>query len=352
MTATPIGHVLIVRPGALGDAVLTLPVLSALKAAGAESVTILCTPASWAFLPRDGNVRVLDFGSSEWMGLFADGVALSKAASDVFSKTRTAVVYLSGEKAEVRRRLIGHGVERLICIEPPVAGNDLQNHFPIGGKPRNDLKNRFPMTLERITERHAMRRLLDPLTAVVGAEVVRDVMARQFESSGWSFTSDEMQKWHGVFERDEAKKRGVFAMHPGSGGRRKCWPAASFAKLAARIWRETGLAPLVFFGPADDETHTEFLATIDVDVPWCAARNWPLREAMAAMAQCGFFAGNDSGMTHLAARVTPAVFAIFGPTDPDVWAPAGKRVEVVCAPDGDLVELSVDAVMEIIRASC
>jgi ADP-heptose:LPS heptosyltransferase len=40
------------------------------------------------------------------------------------------------------------------------------------------------------------------------------------------------------------------------------------------------------------------------------------------------YVGNDSGITHLAAAVGTPVLALFGPTDPTVWAPRGANVTV------------------------
>jgi ADP-heptose:LPS heptosyltransferase len=45
------------------------------------------------------------------------------------------------------------------------------------------------------------------------------------------------------------------------------------------------------------------------------------------------YIGNDSGLTHLAAAVAgPEVLALFGPTDPRVWAPLGPGVRTLRAP--------------------
>ena len=43
------------------------------------------------------------------------------------------------------------------------------------------------------------------------------------------------------------------------------------------------------------------------------------------------YIGNDSGITHLAAAVGIPTIALFGPTDPAVWAPRGKKVIVIHA---------------------
>jgi ADP-heptose:LPS heptosyltransferase len=55
------------------------------------------------------------------------------------------------------------------------------------------------------------------------------------------------------------------------------------------------------------------------------------------------YTGNDAGVTHLAALVCP-VLALFGPTDPRVWAPPGAQV--LRAPDGRLESLETATVLE------
>ena len=41
------------------------------------------------------------------------------------------------------------------------------------------------------------------------------------------------------------------------------------------------------------------------------------------------YLGNDSGITHLAAAAGARVVALFGASDPEVWAPRGDQVRVV-----------------------
>ncbi len=51
------------------------------------------------------------------------------------------------------------------------------------------------------------------------------------------------------------------------------------------------------------------------------------------LSRCRLYIGNDSGLTHLAAAVgQPEVLALFGPTDPRVWAPLGPQVRTLTAP--------------------
>jgi hypothetical protein len=44
------------------------------------------------------------------------------------------------------------------------------------------------------------------------------------------------------------------------------------------------------------------------------------------LAGARLYIGNDSGITHLAAAVRCHTFAVFGPTDPAIWAPRGGNV--------------------------
>jgi len=111
---------------------------------------------------------------------------------------------------------------------------------------------------------------------------------------------------------------------PGSGAPAKCWPRAHWLLLAAML-AATGHRLAVVIGPAERER--------DDPSRW----GWPdgtglwaglgvvelaqrLRPALA-------FAGNDSGVTHLAAALSVPTVALFGPTDPAVWAPAGEHVQ-------------------------
>jgi ADP-heptose:LPS heptosyltransferase len=110
------------------------------------------------------------------------------------------------------------------------------------------------------------------------------------------------------------------AIHPGSGGRRKCWPAARFAEVARRLQR-----PVVAVeGPADGEACREFLAEAG-GVRVERASGLTIPQLAGLLAGCGVLVGNDSGVSHLSAALGVPTVAVFGPTDPAVWAPRGPR---------------------------
>jgi ADP-heptose:LPS heptosyltransferase len=137
---------------------------------------------------------------------------------------------------------------------------------------------------------------------------------------------------------------GFLAVHPGSGSPRKSWPAERFAAVLdslalPRPW-------LLVEGPAD-ATAAGALARRPGAV---LARGLGVRALGAVLAQAGLFIGHDSGVSHLAAAWRAPTLALFGPTDPAIWAPVGPRVRVLRAPRGQMEALSVEEVLTAVRA--
>jgi ADP-heptose:LPS heptosyltransferase len=90
-------------------------------------------------------------------------------------------------------------------------------------------------------------------------------------------------------------------------------------------------------------------------VAWCAGPHEPLAGAVKIpdlyelgcwLADARVYIGNDAGTTHLAAAVGSPVVAIFGPTDPGLWAPRGRHVRIV---SGDLETISADEVLNAVE---
>lgn len=120
--------------------------------------------------------------------------------------------------------------------------------------------------------------------------------------------SDGIPRIHCPAERED-----FAVIHPFSGSPRKNWPLDRFREFAHRLERT-------------------------MPVRWCAGpEDPPLPEAVRFddlydlacwLARASLYVGNDSGITHLAAAVGTPVLALFGPTDPAVWAPRGPNVRV------------------------
>ncbi len=110
-------------------------------------------------------------------------------------------------------------------------------------------------------------------------------------------------------------------IHPFSGSARKNWPLDRYRELAREL-------PSPVRWCAGPEEALEGAVRFD-----------DLYELACWLAGARLYIGNDSGVTHLAAAVGAPVVALFGPTNPAIWAPRGDRVCVVAAGQpGDPIE--------------
>ena len=75
------------------------------------------------------------------------------------------------------------------------------------------------------------------------------------------------------------------------------------------------------------------------------AQNLPLVELADRLRRCQFFAGHDSGITHLAAAVGLPGLVLWGPSNEKVWRPRGEGMVLIEAGDG-LSNLSASTVVE------
>jgi ADP-heptose:LPS heptosyltransferase len=156
----------------------------------------------------------------------------------------------------------------------------------------------------------------------------------------------------------------IIFLHPGSGSMKKSWSPISFALLAQYLQDTLNIKIVIIEGPADGAQVEEFYkyfnggSTVRIVSP-------PLRTLAALLKRGKCFAGNDSGITHLSAAVGTPTVALFGPTDPGVWGPRGGNVHIItetvdcspcnqetlkaCARQRCLENISVETVYHVIQ---
>ncbi len=128
------------------------------------------------------------------------------------------------------------------------------------------------------------------------------------------------------------------ALHPGSGSPRKNWPLDRWAELCGWLNGEHGAELLMLSGEAEPP---DVLAGFGR-----SARNLPLPALTTELARCQLFVGHDSGISHLAAACSVPSVLLFGPTDPAMWAPPAPHVRILRAG----AELTAISVAEVRRA--
>jgi len=145
----------------------------------------------------------------------------------------------------------------------------------------------------------------------------------------------------------------IIAIHPGSGGADKNWPPENWIGLFSRRAafsvaeeesRRTGncFFLIVVSGEAD-EAQTEQLEREWKNRGVRFVKSLPLPR-LAAVLERSIFIGHDSGISHLAAAAGANCILLFGPTDPNVWAPQNNNVRILRPPTGRLSDLKIEDV--------
>ena len=137
-------------------------------------------------------------------------------------------------------------------------------------------------------------------------------------------------------------------LHPGSGSETKNWPIENWQTLGDFLL-SAGRSLLVIVGEAD-EKRARTLESGWNGKPVQFLKNLPLTQ-LAAVLEDALFVGHDSGISHIAAAAGARCILLFGWTDPAIWAPANEKVTVLRAPEGKMRLLEVSSVAAALRAA-
>lgn len=312
-----------IRPGALGDALLTLPALAWLRRQMPGSHSTLVTRRDVLSLARDLGVAdaAVAYDDPAWSVLFAEEPPPRRGlAHDICAGARV-VAWTGADDGTARRNLLALGAAAAV-VAP--------------GKPQSSTRRHMALQLG-----DALHRLGFPMPSTLD-ELMRAVPSLR-PSNMCQATIDRWLHDHG------AQAARLIGVHPGSGGVVKRWPARSFAGLVERI-QATGHTPVLIEGPQDAEVVGQIQAARPSrEDALLVARDLTVETLAAMLRRCAAFAGNDSGVTHLAALVGCPTVAIFGPTDPAVWRPLGRRVSVVRARSGRTEDVRVEVAASALR---
>ncbi|MBN2346036.1 MAG: lipopolysaccharide heptosyltransferase II [Candidatus Aminicenantes bacterium] len=120
-------------------------------------------------------------------------------------------------------------------------------------------------------------------------------------------------------------------------GSSKAWLPGRFRELIGRWLKgHPGSAVLLPGSPSEREGISAVAEGLPGRILNLAGR-LSLRQAIAVLAHCRLFIGNDSGLMHIAAALDLPLVAVFGPTEPGRTAPLAARFRLLyhradCAP--------------------
>lgn len=326
---------LIIQPGAIGDCVLTLPVIEYIKKTfKIGTITMLGRSQYMLYLPTRSSIdSIRDLDSIDLHRLFVSSKEFELQDNDslitAFGGFQHIFTFLGSPESDFERNLIftancSNAVEvTTLHVRPPA---DYKNHITkyyidtiveCCGEYINKKPSAANLSLKK--------KLIKPLKSDPAAG--RTILD--------SF---------GVKKKDKPA-----IIHPGSGGTKKCWNIENFYMLAEELI-DAGENIIFLIGPAEQERFTrKIIDRLSLLAP--VIFEYSLTRTLQLLSCCGCFIGNDSGIGHIAGACGVPSIVCFVPTDLNVYSPIGPKVKTFQFDEGDFSQPSSQAVEQVSRAA-
>jgi hypothetical protein len=302
---------LVIHAGALGDVLLAIPALRAIRHLDPSAPLVLAAAPRIAGLL--GALAEVDRGVSleslELHRLFADDETATGApvTPDVLARASRVVCWLGAQDPAFVRRLTrlipGATVARSVGAEEPVWRHLLE-------------------TVAGTREGHREPLAVSDALAGAGAGLLA--------AAGWD------------------RRSSIVLVHPGAGGLDKRWPPGAFATVLDGLTRAAPLQVVVHRGPADADAVIELQSRLAR--PALVLDEPPLPTLAGALRHVAVFVGNDSGVSHLAAAVGAPAVILFTAAKRR-WRPWARGVRVVEVRAGWIEARDVARVGRAVRAA-
>ncbi len=319
--------ILVIRGGAIGDFILTLPAIAALRRQfPLAHLEVLGYPHIAQLALAGGLVdRVQPIEASGLAGFFARGGNLEPDLVDYFSEFELVISYLY-DPDEIFKTNVGRCLVKQFIVGP-----------------------HRPDETDRV---HATQVYLKPLErlAIFGADPVPSLnvgQASRLPKECASADGAGIQESVGFTDAGRRDACPTLALHPGSGSEKKNWPETKWAGLIQQIAATTNWYVLLVGGEAEGG-RLQRLAGAMPSARCSIAQGLPLAELAQRIQSCAAFAGHDSGITHLAAAVGLPCVVLWADTLEEIWRPQGERLTLLKGITG-IQAISVEKVMNELR---
>lgn len=307
--------ILLRAPNWIGDAVMCLPALRALRRALPEADLVVAA-RPWVLDLFSGDALRVRRVAYDTRGAHRGVAGRWRIASELRGeKFHAAILFQNAFDAAVLAVLAGipiragyarHGRRWLLThpVEVPRRGET----------PRQ--------------EAHYYLELLRRLGLIEGYSEVREISLPVADSA----RANARARLAGLLAAgiaESIENKAVVGISPGAAfGTAKRWPAERFAELSLRLSRDLGAVP-VFFGSKEEAPLAESLLPKAGAAAVSLAGKTSLGDFMGLIPGCDLYISNDTGAMHVAAAIGVPTLAIFGPTDEQATRPLGRRVHLI-----------------------
>jgi heptosyltransferase-3 len=281
-------RILVIFPGALGDLICALPAIEALamRHPGCEVELMAKSELAEFAIGRTRICAGHPIERREVAGLFAGSNQTSADAGRFFGGFERIYSFFGSNDESFRRNL-------------RAAGSEAVEFYPF--RPEGD--------------GHIREAYLASIADPAGQGSPRA------DRETIHLTDSDLRSAQQILAQHRLSAGAFVLIAPGSGSGSKNWPLCNYLELAKAI----SIAKAFLLGPAEAELGP-LLKSSQAPV----VHDVPLGTAAAMLKSCGWYLGNDSGISHLAGAVGARGIALFGATAASRWRPCG-RIEIVRA---------------------
>ncbi|UCF77679.1 MAG: glycosyltransferase family 9 protein [Candidatus Eiseniibacteriota bacterium] len=296
--------ILVLRPGAMGDVLLTTPALEALRAGFPDSrISALVTPSGEAILRGNPNVDEV--------------IVLDKSSL----RSQAGVIPL------VRRR----GFELVVdfLCNPRTAFITLLSGAPY--RLGYDVRvRRAAYNLVKPRDEYQQGKKVVKYAAAVNVDMVTCLGVESRGTRLHFNVSGRADARTGEFLRSASLEDSrLVGISPSGSWPAKTWAVGKFAELGDLIRRETGRRIVIVWGPGEEGLAAEMAQRMREES--VLAPKTDVDEVGALLRRCELFVSNDSGLKHIAVALGTPTVTVFGPTNPETWNPPDPKHKAVFA---------------------
>jgi ADP-heptose:LPS heptosyltransferase len=324
-------NILVIDFGQLGDVVLSLPALRAIRERFPQAKITVAVGKPGAEVVTLSGFANITLGVDRV--LLRDGpklVSIGRIAKLVKEIRREKFDFVIDLHSLSETNLLGFlsgAPKRLYARRPGRSLNYLANFDP------------QPPTEKDHRQRHLVDRYLDVLLPldVTGADRTPRLRTRV----------EDVALVDKLLKKEKAQTGSpLIGLFPGAGHPSRRWPLEQFAELADYLIRNDDVRPIVFAGPEE----RALIPQIKSLFPPCAVilDRLTIPQLAAAQSRLAAFVSNDTGPMHVAAAVGTPVVLLLDRRAPESYLPIGARHRVIYS--STIPDIEVDEVYTATRS--
>jgi len=317
-------NILIISFGQIGDVILSLPAISAVRKNFPDAKLT-------AMIGKSGAAIVENCG-------FADELMIVDRVKLRDGKKLESIKEVFKIAKDVRRRKFDFIIDLHSLYETNLLGffSGARHRLYANRESRSldFLGNFAPRPPLEDKTRHLAMRYLDVLKPLEIENAAPFVELRP--------RSSDLKTIKNLFQKSEVGNKKLVGLFPGAGHASRRWSLDNFARLAEFLERDENVQTVVFLGPEEKDLRAEveekFQAkTLIVD-------NLTLPQFAAALSLLRVLISNDTGAAHIGAIVGASIVLILDKNAPVNYTPLTENLSVVRT--GTLAEISAEEVFD------